>query len=89
MLKAKNELMVRKFADKYIIVAIGDMSDEMHSLITINSTGLFIFEQLQKGIEYKDLLNSIVKNYDIDENTAKTDLDAFLQKAKQAGILDE
>ena len=89
MLKAKDELMVRKFADKYIIVAIGDMSDEMHSLITINSTGLFIFEQLQKGIAYEELLKSIVENYDIDEATAKTDLDAFLQKAKQAGILDE
>lgn len=89
LLKAKKDIVARKFGDKYILVAMGDLSDELHSLITINSTGEFIFSKLKDSVEYEDLLNSICDNYEIDRATAKADLDVFLEKARQAGILDE
>ena len=89
LIKAKDGLMVRNFGDKYIVVAVGKMADDLHSLITLNSSGLFIWEKLQQGIEYDDLLNDMLIEYDIDRETAKTDLDAFLNNARDAKLLNE
>lgn len=89
MLKAKDGFLVRSFGDKHIVVAIGDLADDFHSLITLNETGVFIFKKLETGIEYSELLNSITDTYKTDKTTAKNDLDEFLQKVKEAGLLYE
>lgn len=89
MIKTKDGFLVRKFGDKHIVVAIGDLADEFHSLITLNETGSFIFKKLENGIEYSELLNSITETFAVDETTAKNDLDVFLNKVKKAGLLYE
>lgn len=89
MIKSKEGLMVRKFGEKYIVVAVGKMADDLHSLITMNSSGLFIWKQLESGAEYDSLLNSLLNEYEIDADTARSDLDSFLNNARNAGLLDE
>ena len=89
MIKTKEGLMVRAFGDKYIVVAVGKLADDLHSLITLNSSGLFLWNQLEKGTDYDTLLKSMLDEYDIDADTAKNDLDIFLDKARKADLLDE
>ena len=89
MIKTKDGFLVREFGGKHIVVAIGEMADEFHSLITLNETGYFIFKKLENGIEYNELLNSVTETYAVDETTAKNDLDEFLDKVKKAGLLYE
>ena len=89
MIKSKEGLLVRKFGDKYVIVAIDDMADEFHSLITLNDTGLFIWKLIEKGTDADKILENILSTYDIDEETAKTDIQNFIESARKAGILNE
>ena len=89
MIKSKEGLLVRKFGDKYVIVAIDDMADEFHSLITLNDTGLFIWKLIEKGTDANKILGNILSTYDIDEETAKADIQNFIESARKAGILDE
>ncbi len=89
MIKSKEGLLVRKFGDKYVIVAIDDMADEFHSLITLNDTGLFIWKLIEKGTDADKILENILSTYDIDEETAKADIQNFIESARKAGILDE
>ncbi|MDD5924501.1 MAG: PqqD family protein [Clostridia bacterium] len=89
MIKSKEGLLVRKFGDKYVIVAIDDMADEFHSLITLNDTGLFIWKLIEKGTDADKILENILSTYDIDEETAKADIQNFIESARKAGILNE
>jgi len=88
MIKSKEGLLVRKFGEKYIIVAIDDMADELHSLITLNETGLFLWNMIEKGTDYDSMLLTMLETYEVDRATAEADIKAFVEKAIEAGLID-
>lgn len=88
-MKIKKGFVLRKFADKWIAVASDDIADEHNILITLNKTGVFVWNLLQNDIDYNTVIAKITEHYDIDEKTAKADFDIFLEKVRKAGIVDE
>lgn len=88
-MKIKKGFMLRNVGNKNVVVAIGAASLELNGLITLNDTGAFIWKMLQKGCEYNDILNAILKEFDTDEETAKQGIDAFLEEVKNAKLLEE
>ena len=88
MIKSKEGLLARKFGEKYIIVAVDDMADELHSLITLNETGLFLWNMIEKGTDFESMLSAMLDAYDVDSATAEADIKAFVEKATEAGLID-
>ncbi|MEE0859590.1 MAG: PqqD family protein [Acutalibacteraceae bacterium] len=88
-MKIKKGFVLRKFADKWIAVASDDIADEHNILITLNKTGVFVWNLLQNDIDYNTVIAKITEHYDIDEKIAKADFDIFLEKVRKAGIVDE
>ncbi len=86
-MKIKDGYMTRPMGENHIVVAIDDIEDEFDGLITLNNSGLFIWEKLQNDITYDDLLQSIVDHYDAPKDIIKTDLDKFLSNAEKANLL--
>lgn len=86
-MKVKDGYMTRPMGDHYIVVAIGDVEDEFDGLITLNNSGLFIWEQLQQEIDYEELLQRIVDRYDAPKQVIKADLDKFLKTAREANLI--
>jgi len=48
-----------------------------------------IWKKLETGCEEKDLVAAFLEEYDVTEERAKADILVFLDKLRQAGILDE
>lgn len=88
-MKTKKGFMLRKVAEKHIVVPIGKASVEFNGLITLNETGAFLWERLQRGATEESLLADILAEYDVDEATAKAGIEAFLNTARGAGLIDE
>ena len=88
-MKIKDEFALRKFADKWVAVSVNDDIDKGDFFITLNNSGVFLWNLLQKDISYDELLSAAVEKYKIDEAKLKDDLDAYLQKLKDANILTE
>ena len=88
-MKIKDGFVLRKFGGKWLAVTVDDAADEKNVLVTLNETGAFVWELLQKESAYADVVSELVENYEIDEATAKQDLDRFLDACRTAGILDE
>lgn len=88
-MKLKSEFVLRKFSNKYIAVSVNDNADENNVLISTNSSGAFVFELLHNEISYNEIINRMIEKYDIDESTAKADLDEFLNNIRKAGMLYE
>lgn len=88
-MRVSDGFILRPFGDKYIVVAVDDAADDFHGLITLNEPGVELWKQLEKGTTYDALLKSITDTYDVDEQTARTDLDAFLKTADDAGLIYE
>ncbi len=88
-MKTKKGFMLRKVADKHIVVPVGQASVDFNGLITLNETGAFLWEHLQKGATEEELLNAILSEYDVDSETAKNGISAFLNTARSANLLIE
>ncbi len=88
-MKIKDGFMLRQFGDDYIVVAVGDGSEDFNKLITINSVGEFIYNKLQKDMTFDELVASMLDKYDVSEDVAKCDAEAFVTNLRTAGLLDE
>lgn len=88
-MKIKDGFMLRNVAGKNIVVAVGAASLDFDGLISLNETGTFLWNLLEEGAEYDTLLEKFLDEYDIDEATAKRDIDAFIERAKEADLIIE
>ena len=87
-MKIKDNFLLRKVADSYVVVPVGKLTLNFNGIITLNETGAFLFEQLQKGAEREDLIENRLKEYDVDPEKAAADIEVFLEKVKDADVLE-
>lgn len=79
----KSENVVsRKIGDEYIIVPIINNVGNMEKLYTLNEVGAFIWENINSIKNVKQIIDNVVKEFDIDENTATQDVVEFIEKIK-------
>lgn len=88
-IKAPEDLMMRKIADEYILVPVGAMALEVHGMISLSESGALIWNKLQRKCTEKDLVDAILAEYAIDKDTAERDVQTFVQKMREIGILIE
>ena len=86
-MKIKNGFLLRSVAGKNIVVPVGAELD-FGGMITLNDTGKFMWEQLSQETDADSLLGKIVSEYDVDEATAKADMENFLNELRELNILE-
>ena len=86
-MKLKEGFVIRKVADTYVVVAVGAEAKKHNVMITLNETGALLWEKLSEGADKNDLVNAILEVYDIDEATANTDVENFLEKVNAEGLI--
>ncbi len=87
-MKIKDGYMVREVAGSQIVVPVGERTVDFNGIITLNETAAFLWEKLAASAEKADLLAAMLAEYDVDEATAAKDIDLFLQKLKDADLLE-
>ncbi|MBQ7975199.1 MAG: PqqD family protein [Clostridia bacterium] len=86
-MKIKEGYMLRKVAGKYIVVPVGEEAVDFNGLITTNETGAFLWKALENEISEEKLLSEFLAEYDIDEQTAASDLSDFISKLNKAELI--
>jgi len=88
-MKTKKGFMLRSVGGRHVVVAIGKASEEFNGLIKLNETGAFLWKQLEKGTTYDDMLSALLNEYEVDEATARQGIDAFIETAKNANLIED
>lgn len=88
-MKIKEGFILRKVGNMNIVVAIGQASESFNAMITLNTTGAFLWEALSKSATEDELLCAMLEKYDIDKETAKADISEFLTKMKEHDLLEK
>ncbi len=87
-MKIKEDFILRKVADSYVVVPVNKMTLDFNGIINLNETGAFLFGLLQKGATKQELLDKMLDKYDVTDEIANKDIDNFLSKVKEADILE-
>lgn len=88
-MKTKKGFLLRSVGGRNVVVAVGQASEEFNGLITLNESGAFLWKLLQNGTTYQAMLDEMLKEYDVDEATAREGIDAFLKIARDAGLIED
>ena len=87
-MKIKSDFILRKVADSYVVVPVGKLTLDFNGIINLNETGAFLFELLQKGAEREELIEKMLEEYEVSHEKAASDIDIFIQKVKEADVLE-
>lgn len=86
-MRIKEGFVLREVAGQIMVIATGEASKDFHGMIRLNATGKDIWEQLQSGLEEKEIVQNLANKYEIDKEQAKQDVDTFLGKMKEMGFI--
>lgn len=83
----KKELLKRDIGGEYFLVPLGKTTYDANGLFALTEVGAFIWDILPQAENAEDILRAVLAEYDVDEATAKADIDAFLNKLQDMDIL--
>lgn len=87
-MKIKEGYLLREVAGSHVVLPIGEATIDFNGMASLNTTGAFLFEHMSEDVSKDDLVNLLLETYEIDEQTAKNDVDAFIEKLEGAGIIE-
>nr|WP_295274775.1 PqqD family peptide modification chaperone [uncultured Blautia sp.] len=88
-MKIKKGFVLRNVMDEYIVMPTGDNIAKFDGSVVLNEVSAFIYKLLENPMCRDDLLAAVLNEYDVDESTASTDLDALLNKLDKMGVLEK
>ncbi|MCR4614579.1 MAG: PqqD family protein [Clostridiales bacterium] len=87
-MKIRDDFKLRKVCDSTVVVAVGKASLDLNGMISLNETGELLWKLLEKGAEENDLVSALIKEYNVDEETARQDVKAFVESLEGKKILE-
>ena len=86
-MKVVDGFVVCNVAGKTVAVASGKLSKKFNGMITLNASGEELFKMLQVGTDEEKMVARLMELYEIDEETAKKDVRAFLAGLEDAKLI--
>lgn len=80
--------LLRSVAGKNIVVSVGSEVN-FNGMLTLNDTGVFFWNLLKEGTTCEQMLDKVLSEYDVDEETAKKDIDDFIKRLRDAKLLED
>lgn len=85
-MKIKDGFILRTVASQTVVLPIsGDL--DLNMMIKLNDVGRFLWEKLQNDTSVDELVREVLKNYDIDEVTAREHINKFIEGLEKNGFL--
>ena len=88
-MKVSDQFILRTIADEYILVATGQLAFQVKGLIVLSESGALLYNRLKDGCSKEDLVAALTGEYDVSQEEASRDTDAFLDQMRSLGILLE
>jgi hypothetical protein len=79
----------RKTGNEYVLVPVTNNIADMNSVYTLNETGAFIWELIDGKKCVNDLIEALIKEYDIDKENATADIQSFLDEMNEYLIIND
>lgn len=88
-MKTKNGFRLRNVCGENIIVADGIDNIDFSRIISMNESAAYLWQKIQgEDFDADRMVSLLLDEYDIDEGTARTDVEALIVKWRDAGLIE-
>jgi hypothetical protein len=89
-MKAKKGFNLRSVCGQQIVVAEGKENIDFSNIISMNESSAYLWKNIQdKEFTPQDLAELLLKEYEVDQQTALADAETLAEQWKKAGIVEE
>ena len=85
-MKLKEGFILRTVAGETVVLPTGSVTN-FDMMITLNDTGRFLWEMLEKGAEQAEMVSALLAEYDVSEEKAAASVEAFTARLKELDFL--
>lgn len=82
-------IVARKTGEEYVLVPVTNQIADMKSVYTLNSTGAFIWEQLDGIKTVRDIITEVESEFEVEGKEALDDVLSFFHELKEFLIIVE
>lgn len=87
-MKIKDGFMLREIAGSWVVVPLGQRVVEYNGLMILSESGALLWKLLENGAEMDELVQAILSEYEIDEATARADIEEMIGNIKDRGLIE-
>lgn len=86
-MKIIDGFILKNIADTNVVVPLGTNNVSFNSIISLNDTGAFLWQLLTEDTDEDALVKAMLAEYDVDEATARADVQEFVGTMQKANLL--
>ncbi|MBQ3215090.1 MAG: PqqD family protein [Oscillospiraceae bacterium] len=86
--KVKDGFLVRRIGGQMMAVPVGQRTSEFHGIIALTESGALLWQALTEGAEPEALTQILLDTYEVTEERARQDVEAFLRGLRVQGALE-
>lgn len=88
-MKASDQFILRNVVGENLLIPTGKAALDVKGMILLSESGVLLYNKLQDGWEKEDLVAALTEEYEVSEQEAARDTEAFLEQMRQLNILLE
>lgn len=86
-MKVREDLVLREVAGESILIPVGKIALDIKGMFTLTESGTLLYRKLTEDCTKEDLVQALLGEYEVDQEKATEDVDAFLEQLETAGVL--
>lgn len=88
-MKIRNEFLLRKVADTYVVLPIGQATLDLNGVLMLNETGAFLWRQMEHDTTREALAEKLKEEYEVSLDTALRDIDKFVSVLQSVNCFEK
>lgn len=87
-MKIKQGFVMRDVAGQAVAIATGEASKSFHGMVKLNDTAAVIWNGIEKGLDEAEIAEQLAAGYDVEADQALKDVESFIARMRDAGLVE-
>ena len=88
-MKIKEGFIVKEVAGSNVVVPVGENLVDFQLMLTLNDTGLFLWNALNDDTTEEELCDKLCADYTVDKETVRQDVAEFIALLDEKKVLEK
>lgn len=86
-MKTEKNVILREIAGEYILIPTGSMALKFTGVFAVSELGVAVWNLLQQEKNEEEIVESLLREYEVDKATLTADVKEFLQSLREKELL--
>ncbi len=88
-MKLRGNFVVRQVMDQVVAIPVGCTALQMNGMVVLNDVSKVIWESLADGADMETIVLALTEHFVVTEEEARADVLEFIEKMRNAQLLEE